>query len=134
MRATWQPLYLISAGALLCAFAVALGAFGAHVFRQILNEPDFDTFRTGVEYQFLHALGMIASGMLARSLRRSRACAWAGFAFLAGILLFSFSLYALSVFGQKWLGAVAPAGGLAFMLGWLLLVWAAQGGWSDTAP
>jgi uncharacterized membrane protein YgdD (TMEM256/DUF423 family) len=133
MRPPWQSLYLISAGSLLCAFAVALGAFGAHVFAPTFTQLELDTYRTAVQYQFMHAIGMILAGVLARWLERSSLCAAAGFAFLIGVFLFSFSLYALVLFDLKWLGAIAPAGGLAFMVGWSLLMWACYSGWSGNS-
>jgi uncharacterized membrane protein YgdD (TMEM256/DUF423 family) len=131
MKAPWQSLYFVSAGALMCAFAVALGAFGAHVFQPTFTQLELDTYRTAVLYQFVHGFGMVLAGLLCRFLKRKAPCAWAGALFLLGIVVFCFSLFAITIFGAKALGAVAPIGGLCFMAGWCLLVWASYGGWED---
>ena len=117
----------------MCAFAVALGAFGAHVFQSTFTQLELDTYRTAVLYQFVHGLGMIVAGLLCRFLSRKTPCAIAGACFLFGIVLFCFSLFGLTIFDLKWLGVVAPVGGLLFMAGWCLLVWASYGGWEDQA-
>ena len=100
--------------------AVALGALGAHGLKASLGAAGLTTFQTAAHYHGLHALALLATG-LACLLLDSRALRAAGLLFLAGILLFSGSLYLLAVSGSRWLGAVTPVGGLALLAGWLLL-------------
>lgn len=106
-------------GALLAGAAVALGAFGAHGLEGRLTPSRLDVFDTAVRYQALHALGLLACAALGR--RALAAAPW----FLAGIVLFSGSLYALAAGGPGWWGAVAPFGGAAMIGGWLVLAWRA---------
>ena len=109
--------------------AVAAGAFGAHALRARLSAEVLATFETGARYHMYHALGLVAVGLLA-GLRPSPLLAVAGGAMLAGIVLFSGSLYALALTGVKGLGMVTPLGGLGFLAGWLLLAiagWRAAG-------
>lgn len=104
--------------------AVALGAFGAHGLRARIVPDMLTTFEIGVRYQMYHALALLAVGAVAgRS--PAGAVSAAGWLFVAGTVLFSGSLYVLSLTGQRWLGAVTPFGGLAFLAGWAVLVWAA---------
>lgn len=111
-------------GALLALLAVALGAFGAHALRASLSPQDLATFETGVRYQMYHALALLAvAGAVARW--PGSTAAVAGWLFVVGIVVFSGSLYVLVLTGQRWLGAVTPLGGLAFLAGWALLAWAA---------
>ena len=112
-------------GALMGFLSVAFGAFGAHVLRDQLSPHMFEVFNKAVHYQSLHALALLFSGLL-MSLSPSRSLRWAGICFLLGILLFSGSLYTLSLSGIRSLGAITPFGGLSFLAGWLLL---AIGGW-----
>jgi len=109
--------------------AVALGAFGAHVLKARLAPEQFATFQTASDYLGLHALALLVTG-LAGLLLDSRALRAAGILFVAGILLFSGSLYLLAVTGTRWLGAVTPFGGGALLAGWLLL---AAGLWRGAA-
>ena len=111
-------------GCLLAGLAVAAGAFGAHVLKQRLSADLLAAFETGVRYQMFHALALV---VLALAMDRWGGVTfqWAGGLWLAGILLFSGSLYALSLTGIRGLGAVTPLGGLCFLLGWGLLVWEA---------
>lgn len=106
--------------------AVALGAFGAHGLRAKLAPEMMAVYRTAVEYQFYHALALLAVALLA--LRATSP--WlnvAGYAFGSGVILFSGSLYLLAVTGTRWLGAITPLGGVALLLGWFaLLVYAWQ--------
>ncbi len=110
----------IRVGALLAGLAVGLGAFAAHAMKAHYDASALQTFETGVRYQMAHALALILCGLLANAGRRT---ARAAVAFTLGIALFSGSLYALVLCEQKWLGAVTPFGGLAFLLGWALLAW-----------
>ncbi len=111
----------ITLGALSAFLAVAAGAFGAHALRDRLSADMLQVFQTGVTYQMYHALGLLAVGiLLARfSVDGSAWLTAAGWLFIAGSVLFSGSLYALSLTGISWLGAITPLGGLAFLLGWL---------------
>ncbi len=116
-------------GCLMAGLAVAAGAFGAHALKQRLSADLLAVFETGVRYQMFHALGLMA---LALAMDRwvAPSFQWAGGFWLAGILLFSGSLYALCLTGARSLGAVTPLGGVCFLLGWVLLVW---GAWRSMA-
>ena len=111
-------------GCLAVGLAVAAGAFGAHALKQRLSAELLAVFDTGVRYQMLHGLGLAALA-LAMDRWGGAVFQWAGWLWLAGIVLFSGSLYALSLTGIRSLGAVTPLGGLCFLLGWGLLVWEA---------
>jgi uncharacterized membrane protein YgdD (TMEM256/DUF423 family) len=113
---------LLASGAGFALAAVVLGAFGAHALRDQLSPDMLAVYRTGVEYHFYHALGLLAVGLVANTLAASRALKWSGVLMIAGILLFSGSLYALSITGVRWLGAVTPVGGLAFIAAWACLL------------
>ncbi len=108
-------------GALSAGLAVAAGAFGAHGLKGRLTPEMLAIFETGARYQMYHALGML----LAVYEDTSPAAAWL---FLAGTVLFSGSLYALSVTDVRWLGAITPLGGVCFILGWCVLAWSAWRG------
>src|SRR3954468_604776 len=113
-------------GAAVAGFlGVAFGAFGAHALRSTLSPDMLAIFETGVRYQMYHAFAaVVAAWAFARWQRRIFGVA--GLLFLAGIVVFSGSLYALALTGTRWLGAVTPLGGLAFLAGWALL---ASGAW-----
>ena len=104
----------------LLTLAVAIGAFGAHGLKSHLSEEMLQTYKTGVEYHFYHALGLLFVGVLSVSIP-SVYLKWSAVLLTAGIVLFSGSLYVLAVSGIKWLGAVTPLGGLSFIAGWILL-------------
>jgi uncharacterized membrane protein YgdD (TMEM256/DUF423 family) len=112
-------------GAGFAGIAVALGAFGAHALRASLGAQDLATFETGVRYQMYHALALMAVAWAATRWPGSATLTAAGWSFVVGILVFSGSLYVLVLAGQRWLGAVTPLGGVAFLLGWGLLAWTA---------
>lgn len=114
------------AGAVLAALAVVSGALGAHGLREVIMPGRQGTYETAVQYHFFHALGLILSALAMERLPRPRLVCWAGWSMLAGIVLFSGSLYVLSLTGLGWLGAVAPFGGLAFIAGWLFLALAGR--------
>ncbi len=96
---------------------VAMGAFGAHGLKSILTEYQLDIYKTAVSYQMWHSLLLAVIAMLpVHNLLR-----WAGWSLVAGIVLFSGSLYLLAIFNIRWLGMVTPLGGLAFLIGWALL-------------
>jgi uncharacterized membrane protein YgdD (TMEM256/DUF423 family) len=105
--------------------AVALGAFGAHVLKDRLSSDMLAVFQTGVQYQMYHALALILVAVLSKQITQNAAFVWSGWLFFVGIILFSGSLYALSLSGIKILGAITPLGGLAFLAGWIILVWGA---------
>jgi len=111
-------------GALLGAAAVILGAFGAHALKGRLATDAMAVYRTAVEYHFYHALGIALVGSVAIRLPDAPMLTAAGWAMLAGVALFSGSLYLLAVTGARWVGMVTPVGGLAFIVGWLLFAWA----------
>jgi uncharacterized membrane protein YgdD (TMEM256/DUF423 family) len=99
---------------------VALGAFGAHGFRDILSQEMLEIYKTGVLYQLIHSVVLLALSFTpGNSFELSR---WF---FLAGIFLFSFSLYLYSVTGITFLAMITPFGGVCFLIGWLSLVWTA---------
>ncbi len=109
------------ASALAAFVAVGLGAFGAHVLSDRLDEHMMAVFQTGVRYHFYHALGLGLIGLLARQYPQSKRLFWAGWLMLAGIVVFSGSLYLISLGGFHWLGMITPIGGLAFLSAWWLL-------------
>ncbi len=107
-------------GAGLMFLAVALGAFGAHGLKNRLSAEMLSVFETGVRYQAYHALALFVVAWLA-SVAASSYVRFAGASFLLGILLFSGSLYVLSITSLKWWGMITPVGGLFFLLGWFFL-------------
>ena len=112
--------FLLSA-AIAAFLAVALGAFAAHGLRGRLDEHMMEVFQTAVRYHFFHALGLGLIAVLAKQYPGSNPLRWAGWLMLAGMVVFSGSLYLLTLTGLKWLGMITPLGGLAFMAAWLLL-------------
>lgn len=109
---------------------VALGAFGAHGLRARVSPEMLDVWHTAVEYQFVHALGLLALGSLLPQLTGpTAAVSTAGWLMLAGIIIFSGSLYGLVLSGARWLGAVTPFGGVLFLLAWLMFAWGIWRGW-----
>jgi uncharacterized membrane protein YgdD (TMEM256/DUF423 family) len=112
----------LSAGGLMALAAVALGAFGAHALKGRLSAEMLAVWHTGVEYHVYHALGLLAVGLVAAQLPESALLKWSGWLMLAGIVLFSGSLYALALSGERWLGAITPVGGIAFLAAWALFV------------
>ncbi|MBV9326084.1 MAG: DUF423 domain-containing protein [Chloroflexi bacterium] len=111
----------ITIGALSGFLAVGLGAFGAHSLRDRLSADMLQVFQTGVSYQMYHALALIGVGILLGrfSVDGSPWLSASGWLFVAGTILFSGSLYLLSLTSTSWLGAITPLGGVAFLLGWL---------------
>ncbi len=111
-------------GAILMGLGVALGAFGAHGLRGRLDAYSMDIYEKAVFYQFIHSLGLLIVSYLPKvgalsSSAASTVCAL----LLAGVVIFSGSLYILAVSGQRWLGAVTPIGGLSFIAAWVMLAW-----------
>ncbi len=101
--------------------AVAFGAFGAHALEGRLTPERIATWETAARYHFYHSLGLLIVGLIGMQIAESARLRWAGWSMFAGILLFSGSLYVLSVSGISYLGAITPLGGVAFLLAWLLL-------------
>jgi uncharacterized membrane protein YgdD (TMEM256/DUF423 family) len=111
----------ISLSSFSALLAVAFGAFGAHALKSRLDDYALGVFETAVQYHFIHSLALLAVGILALSQPQTVLLKSAGWMFLLGILVFSGSLYCLSLTGIKWLGAITPLGGLAFIAGWACL-------------
>jgi len=103
--------------------AVALGAFAAHGLRNTISPELLNTFQTGVQYHMYHALALFGVGLLALYYPAQSAVRISGWLFVVGIVLFSGSLYVLALSGIRWLGAITPLGGVAFLAGWTLLAW-----------
>ena len=108
-------------GALLGFLGVTLGAFGAHALRTRLSPDMLAVFETGVRYQMYHVFAILIVASAIGSVGNARLLVIAGWAFVAGIVLFSGSLYALALTGARGLGAVTPFGGLLFLVGWAVL-------------
>jgi uncharacterized membrane protein YgdD (TMEM256/DUF423 family) len=108
---------LVFVGALLGFTGVAAGAFGAHAIRGRLGDARVATFKTGADYQLWHAVAIVAVGVVAARWHSGWA-ATGGWLFVAGTLLFSGSLYALSLTGNRRLGAITPVGGVVLLAGW----------------
>ena len=102
------------------ALGVLFGAFGAHALKTSLSPEMMAVYKTGVEYQFYHALGLLLVGLIGFQIK-SRYLQWSGVFITIGIILFSGSLYALSFLGIKAIGAITPIGGLSFVAGWIFL-------------
>lgn len=113
--------WLVAGGAFSAMLAVLLGAFGAHALRARIGPDLMAVFQTGNQYHFYHSLGLMLVGLLAVQLPGSALVKWSGWTMLAGLLIFSGSLYLLSLTGMRWLGAITPIGGTAFILAWALL-------------
>src|SRR5215831_21241972 len=111
-------------GAVLLALAVVFGAFGAHSLRDRLDAYSMGVYEKAVFYHFIHALGLLIVSFLPKTGTFSEfATSWVCGLLLAGILIFSGSLYALAISGNRTLGAITPIGGVAFIAGWLALAW-----------
>jgi uncharacterized membrane protein YgdD (TMEM256/DUF423 family) len=116
---------LVSAGAILAFLGVALGAFGAHALKVKLAADMLAVYQTAVQYHLWHALGVVLIGIIAQLLPASKWVPIAGWTMVAGIVIFSGSLYALAITGIRVLGAVTPIGGVALLVAWLLLAYGA---------
>ena len=117
----------LAIGAVMAGLGVILGAFGAHGLKKIAPPETIATFQTGVQYQMYHAFALLFTGILFERFASSQ-LTWAGWCFVVGTVLFSGSLYALTVFkargvvGLSAVGAITPFGGLFFIAGWVLLL------------
>lgn len=123
--------WLLMAGSLNMFLAVALGAFGSHLLKASLPPDLMAVFHTANQYHFYHALGLLATGIAVGLFPGSRLLRFSGIVILAGVVLFSGSLYVLSLTGLRWIGAITPFGGTAFLLGWMLF---AAGVWKGLRP
>ena len=112
-------------GSLNMLVSVGLGAFGAHGLKSKLSADMLAVYQTGVQYHMIHALGILLIAALSLKLPTGSLVSWSGWFLFIGIILFSGSLYALSISGIRILGAITPFGGVAFLVGWLLLAYAA---------
>ncbi|ANU18100.1 hypothetical protein BBI11_14095 [Planococcus maritimus] len=119
--------FFLIAGAVNGLLAVAFGAFGAHLLEGRVADKYLDTWQTAVQYQMFHSIGLIAVAILMSSalIGPLSSLSWAGYLMLAGIVIFSGSLYVLSLTGISVLGAITPIGGVAFIAGWVMLMVAA---------
>lgn len=118
----------LSVASILAGLSVAGGAFAAHALKEKLSERAIEIFETGARYQMYHSLALLVVGLLLSRAEASQSfLIAAGSAFIIGIAIFSGSLYALSLSGIKWLGAITPLGGVAFIIGWGCLAIAAWG-------
>ena len=99
-----------------------LGAFGAHGLKLWMSPDLFTVYQTAVQYQFYHALGLLGVGLLSHQFPTQTLIKWAGWFMFAGIVIFSGSLYTLSLTSTRWLGAITPIGGAAFIVSWILLI------------
>ncbi|MFB9279097.1 DUF423 domain-containing protein [Cohnella cellulosilytica] len=113
-------------GAIAAMLSVAIGAFGAHILEDRLTADMMDVFDTGVQYHMFHSIGILLVSLLIDRLPSPKMAAWAARLLVAGIVLFSGSLYVLALSGVKILGAVTPLGGVAFIAGWICLALAAR--------
>ncbi len=104
-------------GSINAFLSVALGAFGAHMLKSRLTPEMLEIFQTGIKYHMIHALGLLLVGVMGFWMQKLVFMQWAGWLLLAGIVLFSGSLYILSITGIRWFGAITPLGGLCFLAG-----------------
>jgi uncharacterized membrane protein YgdD (TMEM256/DUF423 family) len=117
-----------SLGSFSAFLAVAAGAFGAHALRARLSPASLAVFETGARYQMYHALALLAVAW-ASARWPGPLPQWAGWLFVAGTVLFSGSLYTLALTGVRWLGAITPMGGVAFLTGWICLLLSIRKSW-----
>jgi uncharacterized membrane protein YgdD (TMEM256/DUF423 family) len=113
----------IATGAILMLAGVILGAFGAHLLESRLAARQLASYQTGVTYQLLHALGLVLVGLVGQAGGVATRLRWSARMMLAGVAFFSGSIYLMTAGAPRWLGAVAPVGGLSFMAAWALLAW-----------
>jgi len=120
-----SQVFFLRTAAILGALAVTLGAFAAHGLKDKLPADMLEVFKTGVQYHFYHAIALLALAAAGGSLWESRLTGLAALAWLVGIVIFSGTLYLLAFSGIRWLGAITPLGGVAFIVGWVLVALAA---------
>ena len=116
----------LKTAAILGALSIALGAFAAHSLRQFISDYALNVFETGVRYQFYHVFALLFTAIIYKEFN-NKFVRWAGIFFITGIILFCGSLYGITIVNAMllprytWLGAITPAGGLSFILGWIFL-------------
>jgi uncharacterized membrane protein YgdD (TMEM256/DUF423 family) len=113
----------IAAGAILMLLGVMLGAFGAHALQAQLTPRQLASYQTGVQYQMLHAFGLMIVGIVGQATGASPRLRGSAWLMAAGIVFFSGSIYQMTAGAPRWLGMVAPLGGVSFMAAWALLAW-----------
>ena len=111
----------IGIGSILVMLSVMIGAFGAHMLEPIIGEDKISVYETGVQYHMIHALGIILIGVIAKVFGEAKLLVWSARLLFIGIILFSGSLYVLSISGLGPLGAITPLGGVSFIAGWICL-------------
>lgn len=116
-----KPKLFLILGSINVAAAVTMGAFGAHSLKTKISEDMLSVFQTGVQYHFYHALGLLIVGLLAIFFKPKKYLKIAGWMMFFGIILFSGSLYLLSITNIRWLGIITPFGGIAFILSWVFV-------------
>lgn len=118
-------------GSILALLGVAIGAFGAHGLEDKISEDMLANYQTGAQYQMYHALGLLLIGLIADKLSSSKLIRAAGWLLTVGVVIFSGSLYILSISGNKTFGAITPIGGVCFIIGWACLAIAI---WKQAKP
>lgn len=118
-----MPRIFLLLGAINAFLCVAIGAFGAHGLKQMLSAKMLTVYQTGVQYHFYHSIGLIIVGLVLLHFPKSKPILLSGWLMLVGIVLFSASLYALSLTKISALGAITPLGGIAFLSAWILLAY-----------
>lgn len=113
-----NPKIIIAIAAILLALAIAAGAFGAHALKNVLSAERLETWQTAVQYHAWHALGLMLIALI--GIQFGLVITWPASLILAGIVIFSGSLYMLCLSGIGWMGAITPIGGVAFIFGWVL--------------
>jgi len=113
----------LAAGAVLMLLGVMLGAFGAHALQARLEPRQLASYQTGVQYQMLHAFGLLVVGIVAQLTAATPRLRWSARMMLAGVVFFSGSIYLMTAGAPRWLGMIAPVGGVSFMIAWALLAW-----------
>jgi uncharacterized membrane protein YgdD (TMEM256/DUF423 family) len=119
-------------GGLFGGLGVVLGAFAAHTLKARLTAEVLATFETGVKYQMYHALALLIVALVPSRWQMSTLLNVSGWLFVVGTLLFSGSLYVLTLGGKQWFGALTPVGGMALIIGWFCLVVAVLAGWEES--
>ena len=110
---------MLVAGALFMALAVGFGAFGAHIVQDMLTPDRFEVYQTAVQYHFYHALGLLVLGVVISNGEESKWISRSAACLIGGMLIFSGSLYILTLTDTAWLGMITPIGGFLFILGWI---------------
>ncbi len=135
MQSNKTSQWMLSTGAIFALSAVLIGAFGAHGLKQVLDSYALGLIETAAKYQMYHAIALLIMGVMTNLAQFANSrLNWVGSFFTLGVILFSGSLYLLAFSQAKWLGAVTPVGGLALMLGWLMLIITTYKGTASIKP